>query len=209
MSNGAGKQFLQQLKIRLNHLPPLEVGKVLSYYSESLEDKLEDGFTEEEAVKSFGSIEDIVKNIEEEISLSTIVIEKVKSKRKKDSEMNKGEVNKILIIIMIALTFPIWIGVVGGLFGLILAFYSILWTIPIAVGSMYVCLYPIAITNVLFGFVRIVTMDIFSGLALLGVGIVSIGIAIAFYKPIKEFFILWIKLNIWPFKKIKQWLIRR
>ncbi len=197
------EEFLTELKNRIAHLPATEVLRVLSYYSESLEDKLEDGFTEEQAIKSFGSIDEIVKNVEEEVPITLVMKDKVKTKSRGNG------VNKALIAIIVVLTFPFWIGILAGAFGIVVGVYAVLWTVPIIIGSLYFSLYPIAICGVFYGFVRMFTLSVPTGLAYLGVGIISAGLAIMFFYPLLEGAKLWLKVNVWPFKKIKQWLIRK
>ncbi len=199
-----GNEFLEKLKKSLEHLPFAEVDRALSYYRESLEDKLEDGLTEKEAVESFGDIDTIVKNIEEEIPLTTVVKDKVLNKTK-----NNSNVNKVLLGIVIVLTSPLWFAFLAtGLF-ILFGFYALLWSIPVTIGTLYISLYPIAVLGVIFGFIRVFTIDIFTGIAYLGLGIFTAGLAVMFFKPILKGCKLWFKVNIWPFKKLKQYIIRK
>ncbi len=59
------RRFIRELRVSLSHLPKSEVDKAISYYSECIEDMLDDGMTEEEAVFSLDSMENIVTTIEE------------------------------------------------------------------------------------------------------------------------------------------------
>ncbi len=196
-------EFLLELKNRMAHLPLTESGKVLSYYSESLQDRIEDGMSEEEAIKSIESIDQIVKNIEAEIPLSAVVKDKVKTKTKNTN------VNTVLLVLVLVLSSPIWIPILAVIFALAIAFYAVLWTIPIIIGSLYVSLFPIAISGIFSGFTRMFTISFPTGLAYLGVGLVSAGFAIMLFLPLLEAAKAWIKINIYPFKKLKQWLIRK
>ncbi len=202
-----GDEFLLELKNSLAHLPISETGRVLSYYSESLQDRLEDGMTEEEAIKSFESIEEIVKNLEAEIPLSAVVKDKVISKTTKNKQMSG--VNIMLLILVIILGSPIWICLLAILFSMAVLVVAVLWTIPVVVVSVYFSLYPIAISGIIYGFARIFTISFPTGLAYLGVGVASAGLAIMLFMPIIESLKVWLKINIYPFKKLKQWLIRR
>lgn len=75
-------EFLGKIESRLSNLPNREVEKIISYYNESIEDKLDDGMTEEDAIKSFGTIDSIVSNIEEEISFNDVVKDKISNSNK-------------------------------------------------------------------------------------------------------------------------------
>lgn len=72
--------FLHQLRIRLSQLPEPEIEKRLEYYSELIEDMVEDGMSEEDAVASFGDINQIAQGIMETTALSTLVKTTVKPK---------------------------------------------------------------------------------------------------------------------------------
>ncbi len=202
-----GDEFLLELKNRLAHLPITETGKVLSYYSESLQDRIEDGMTEEEAIKSFESIYEIVKNLEEEIPLSAVVKDKVISKTTKNKNMTAATI--VITIFAVILTSPIWIILLAVLFSIAVAVVAVLWSIPIIIVSIYVSLYPVAISGIFFGFTRMFTVSFSTGLAYLGVGVASAGLAIMLLMPIVVGLKGFLKINIYPFKKLKQWLIRK
>ncbi|MBQ5504501.1 MAG: DUF1700 domain-containing protein, partial [Oscillospiraceae bacterium] len=52
------KDFLDELCRRLRTFPPQEAEKTVSFYSEAIDDRVEDGMTEEEAVRELGSLDD-------------------------------------------------------------------------------------------------------------------------------------------------------
>lgn len=198
-----GDEFLQTLKFRLSHLPVNEVGKALSYYSESLQDKIEDGWTYEQAIRSFGTMEEIVANIEADIPMGSVVKDKVVNKTK--SSQN----NSALIILILLFTSFIWLPVAGFVLMVVIAIYAVLWTIPITICALYVSLFPMAIAGITSGIYRMFEIGFATGLAYFGFGLICTGLAIMLLKPLFECGKIWLKANIWPFKKIKQWLIRR
>lgn len=57
------EQFLQAVRRRLAGLPDKDVEGALAYYREMIEDRMEDGLSEEEAVAALGSAEDIAAQI--------------------------------------------------------------------------------------------------------------------------------------------------
>ena len=62
--------FLNELENRLSGLPADEVGERLSFYGEMIDDRIEEGMTEEEAVASIGDVETVVNGIVSDIPLS-------------------------------------------------------------------------------------------------------------------------------------------
>ncbi len=64
------QEFITLLEKRLFELPQVEKEHLLNYYNETIEDRIEDGMSEAEAVASLDSVEDIVKQIYSERAVS-------------------------------------------------------------------------------------------------------------------------------------------
>ena len=56
-------QFLLRLHERLKALPREESEERLNFFSEMIDDRMEEGLSEEEAVKAVGNVEDIISQI--------------------------------------------------------------------------------------------------------------------------------------------------
>ena len=56
-------EFINELGAALSVLPPEEVKKALDYYVESIDDRMEDGMTEEAAIESLGPIPELAEKI--------------------------------------------------------------------------------------------------------------------------------------------------
>ncbi len=202
MSN-LSQQFLIQLKERIKHLPEAEVLKVLSYYSEMIEDRMEDGMEEEVAIKSLGKIDDIVASIEEEIPLSSIVKEKVQKQVEEKAKMSNER--KFLIIILVFITSPIWVsllfGVLAGVVGLVFG----LWGAYIAIICSYLAsTLFLGLGSLVEGLFNIITFDFLQGISQIGLGFVGVGAFILLLKPVIWLSKKWIDINIWPFKKLRK-----
>lgn len=57
------KEFIEELCIGLKSLPADEAQQTVLFYSEAIEDRMEEGMSEEDAVAAMGSVEDIVREI--------------------------------------------------------------------------------------------------------------------------------------------------
>lgn len=57
------RKFISELRKKLSRLPRKEIEERLSFYSEMIDDHIEEGLSEEEAVRAVGSIENIAKQI--------------------------------------------------------------------------------------------------------------------------------------------------
>lgn len=56
-------EFLHRLREGLSGLPQSDVDERLMFYSEMIEDRIEEGMSEEEAVAGIGNIDDIISEI--------------------------------------------------------------------------------------------------------------------------------------------------
>ena len=86
-------EFLEELKCRLSELPDYEIEKTVSFYAECIDDRIEEGMTEEAAVSALGNIDDIVNEILIDTPLSSLVQNKIK-------ESHKTSKNKTLWMIL-------------------------------------------------------------------------------------------------------------
>ena len=69
------KEFLDALRKRLRGMPKQDVEERLAFYSEMIDDRIEEGCTEEEAVAQLGPVEEIASQIIADIPLVKIVKE--------------------------------------------------------------------------------------------------------------------------------------
>ena len=74
--------FLQALHEKLLHLPKDDVEERLNFYNEMIEDRIEEGLSEEEAVSTIGSVDEIVKQIQEDIGYISLNNTSIKQKHK-------------------------------------------------------------------------------------------------------------------------------
>lgn len=115
------EDFLTKLESRLNGLPKEDVKDRLSFYEEMIDDKMEEGKTEEQAVASLGSVEKVVSQIASDTPLVSLVKERCTPKRK----------IKAWEIVLIALGFPIWLPLLIVAAVLILVGYLLLWVLSL------------------------------------------------------------------------------
>ena len=74
--------FLNELRARLAGLPQADIEERIAFYNEMINDRMEDGLTEEEAVEEIGSVDEIVGQIMAEIPFASLVRTRVMPKRK-------------------------------------------------------------------------------------------------------------------------------
>ena len=110
--------FLLSLQDRLSGLPQKDVEEQLHFFSEMIDDRMEDGLTEEEAVRAIGSVEDICRHITDGISLSPNPQENRAPERRK---LRSWE------IIFLILGSPVWLSLVIAALAVVFSLYGSLW----------------------------------------------------------------------------------
>lgn len=169
-------EFLEQLEQKISALPADETVKSLEFYSEMIDDSIEDGMTEEEAVESLGDIDKIVENIASELSFSSILKTKITKRRTK---------NLWLIITVALLGSPIWVSVAVALFAVILAIYISAWAVVAAFDVTAFALAVGGIAGVGMGIYTAVSSGAPTGLFVIGASLAAVGLAFIFVPVVK------------------------
>ena len=178
------QDFLVQLRKGLSGLPQDDIEERLTFYKEMIEDRMEEGFSEEEAVSAIGSVEDIVRQSIADIPLAKIAKERIRPKRHL----------KVWEVILLTLGSPIWLSLSVAAAVVILALYISLWAV---FGSLAVC----AVASIP-GYVIYATHGSnAAGLAMLSAGIVCAGLSIFMFfgcrTATKAILMLTKKTTIW------------
>lgn len=163
--------FLKILQDRLTGLPKEDIDRSVEFYSEMIEDRIEDGMSEEEAVNSLGSIDGIVNQILSETPIVRLVKEKVKPKR----ELSALEI--ILIIIGAPIWAPLLVSAVGTLFSL----YMSIWGIIIALYAVVFTFAASSISLFLASISHFGVGNIAGGVFLVGTALVCAGVSILLF----------------------------
>lgn len=161
-------EFLNALRSGLAGLPQEDVEERLSFYGEMLDDRMEEGLSEEEAVAAIGPVERVVDEIIAETPLKKIVKEKIKPKR----QLKAWE------IVLLVLGFPLWfpLSIVASV--LILVFYIVLWVLVICLWAIEIALWACALCSAAAGVVSMARGEVGFGIMLFGAGLFLAGISI-------------------------------
>ncbi len=185
------QEFLTQLRKELSVLPQKDIEEYLTFYTEMIEDRIEEGLSEEQAVSAVGSLEEIVKQIVSDTSLIKIAKERIKVKRR----LSVGE------IVLLALGSPIWLSLGIAVFAVVLSLYIVLWSLIVSVWAIFASTVACCIGGVLSCIVFTLSGNSVSGFAILSAGIVCAGLSIFMFYGCKTatngILILTKKIAIW------------
>ncbi|MBQ8087719.1 MAG: DUF1700 domain-containing protein [Clostridia bacterium] len=116
--------FLKALGQKLSRFPRGDVEERIAFYEEMIDDRIEEGMTEQEAIAAVGSVDDVAEQIMAELPLSKIVASRVKSTGK----LRAWE------IALLVLGSPVWVPLVAAGFAVLLSVYAVVWS---AVACIY------------------------------------------------------------------------
>ena len=120
--------FLAELRQRLAGLPREELEERLAFYSEMIDDRLEDGLAEEEAVSELGTPETVAAQILAEVPMSTLIRERVRPQKKRETGKT----------VLIVLGFPIWFSLLAAVLAVGFSLYVSLWAVVVSLWAVAV-----------------------------------------------------------------------
>lgn len=151
-------EFLDALYDKLSGLPEKEIEERLTFYNEMIDDGIEEGLSEEEAIARIGVVED-----------ADIPNSKPANQRRRLSPW---------IIALLVLGSPLWISLLVAAFSVVIALYASLWSVIISLWTTVVALWGSALGGVLKGIVLICTSSAPAGIGCIGIAFVCLGLSL-------------------------------
>ena len=159
--------FMDQLRNSLSGMSQEDIRRSLEFYSEAIDDRMEEGMTEDEAVAQLGSLEEVVSQI---MSEAAPKIAAQKPKRK----LSAWE------IVLLVLGSPIWLSLLIAVFAVAISVYAVVWSVIISLWAAAVSVASCAVVGVLVFVLYLVLGHTWQGIAMLGAGLLCAGLAIFF-----------------------------
>ena len=157
-------EFLAELRSRLSDIPEKDIDDRLGFYSEIIDDRIEEGKSEEDAVNEIGSIDEIAAGIIAEIKGS----DKAKKEKKAEKKLKTWE------IILLAVGSPIW----GALAISAAAVVFSLWAVIASIWAAFGAFAAGAVGAIVMAVVQFATGSPLVGLAMLAYSFVLAGLSI-------------------------------
>ncbi len=164
-------KFLLALHKSLSALPQEDVEERLRFYSEMIEDRMEEGLSEEEAVAAIGSVEDIAAQIILEVSPAPAATKIPKPNRNL----------KVWEIVLLVLGSPVWLSLLIAAAAVVLSLYVSLWAVIVSLWAVFASLIACAFAGIAAGIGFTFGSNALVGTALIGAGIVCAGLAVLLF----------------------------
>ncbi len=164
-------EFLSALSDSLSGVPEKESNEALAYYGEMIDDRIEDGMGEEDAVKALGSPDDIVKQVIANIPMRKIARERVKPKRR----LRAWE------IVLLSVGSPVWAPLLLAAVIVFLALYVVLWTLVAVAWIVGAAFAVAAVAGIATAIPAVAEGNVAAALFFLGAGLALAGLSIFTY----------------------------
>lgn len=185
------QEFLMQLRKGLSGFPQDDIEERLTFYSEMIDDRMEEGLSEENAVCEIGNIDELISQIASDIPLTKLVKENITPNRNL----------KVWEIVLLILGSPIWLSLLIAAFAVILSLYAVLWTVTICLWAAFASLSCCAFSGIISGIILACIGNALTGAAIIGAGIMCAGCSIfMFYGCKAETKGIWVltkKIIVW------------
>ena len=163
-------EWITALRQALRGLPREDVERSVGFYEEAIQDRMEEGCTEEEAVAAIGTPRDIADQILAEIPLTKLV-------RKKVAPTRAFRPWEIILLILGA---PLWLPLLLAAVSVFLAIYIALWAVILSLYAVDLSVAACGIVGIvgtfLYGYLS--GGHIAGSLLFLGAGLLCSGIAL-------------------------------
>ena len=158
------REFLTRLSERLSGLTPEERSDRVRFYSEMVDDRMEEGLSEEEAVASVGSIEEILVDIPCE------------EQREARPKIRKGLSAGTVVLLLLGA--PLWLPLLIAGAAVVFSLYAALWALILSVWAVCLSLGLSGLLAVVAGAVFALGINGIAGLAAIGAGLFCAGVSV-------------------------------
>ena len=179
------EQFIKKLNTELSFLSPEELESRLAFYSEMIDDRIEEGLSEEDAIAEIGDVDEIIA----QLKADGLACEKTDnnnpcsdgtyaSPKADNSAPSKKKKSSPWIIVLAAVGSPLWITLAAAAILVILSVYIVIWAVVGSLWAIPVALVCACIGGMIAGVVSLATGSTLLGITLIGAAMVCIGIAV-------------------------------
>ena len=168
------QEFLYALKKQLSGLSEKEVSERINFYSEMIDNKIEDGLSEYAAVREVGSVEKIAAEI-----LAFAPLVRTTEVKRKGKSLGTGT------ILLLVLGSPVWLSLAIAAFAVVISLYAALFAVVVSLWAVFASFAIAAPAGVIGGVFFILCGNVLSGAATVSVGLVLAGLAIFLFYDCK------------------------
>lgn len=172
------REFLSVLQTELDNLPPNELKEQLAFYGEMIDDGIEEGLTEDEAVAKIGSVSNILSQINRP---STRPIKKPTAVKGKDTGKSKA-----FVVMLLIMASPIWISLLAVLGALLVSALAVIWSLWISFIAVEIAFAASGLYGAVALIVSAINGEWQIGMGVFGGGLILSGFSLLIWTPCKK-----------------------
>ena len=173
------QEFIAVLRKKLSALPRRDAEERIAFYSEMIDDRIEEGLLEEEAVSAVGSVDEIAEQILKETPI-----------KKETAEKKSAGGWKVLFLVLGS---PIWLSLIVAVVAVAVSLYAVVWAVAVSLWAVvwavavslwavFVSLVAVGAVGPIMGIVHLCMGHGTAGFVALGAGLVCAGLAVFAYS---------------------------
>lgn len=162
------QEYLSDLRNALSGLPRDDIEERIAFYGEMIDDRMEEGMSEEEAVAGIGTVEEVRVQTVADIPLQKLVKEKVSPKR----ALRAWEVA------LIVLGFPVWLPLLIAAAAIVLSLYIVVWAVIISLWAVEISLWACVLAALTAAVLYFAKGNMMPALMMLGTALITAGLSI-------------------------------
>lgn len=191
--------FLAAVEARLQGVSPSDIQKSLDFYREMIDDRIEEGMSEAEAVAAMGSPEEAARQILSEMPLPKVI----KAKADPGRSLHGWEIALLII------GSPVWVPLLLAAFVIFFAVYVVIWSVVIAFFAVDVAFAGCAIAFIPGGIIASVSAGGGVLVLLLGLACIFAALTILWFFVCLGLSKAMVKLSVLIIRGIKSLFIGR
>lgn len=165
------QEFLNKLRAKLYGLPQSDIDERVSFYKEMIDDRMEEGRSEEDAVSDIGAVDEIAAQIRLEIA-----------PQKKTRHTGDGKPRtQAWVIVLLVLGAPIWLSLAVAAFSVAISLFAVLWSLVISLWAVFAALAVSGVGGVLVGVIFALCGNTLPGIAVIGAALLCAGLSILLF----------------------------
>ena len=185
------EEYLSAVWERIGHLPPADIRRSLDYYSEMIDDRMEEGhLTETQAVTAMPTVEEAAAQILAEAPVSPSA---APPEREPEADIpapvqagaKSGRVWHVWEIILLVLGSPLWLPLVISGAAIVLALYIVIWALVIVVLAVVLSVAVTAVAAAIRCVISLLQTALIAGLFYLGLALLCAGVVPFLYLAAK------------------------
>ena len=164
-------EFMSTLRRQIEQLPPQDIQKSLDFYAEIIDDRIEGGMSEQEAVAAMAPFDEITEQILMNIPLPRLVKQRLRPTR----TLRAWE------IVLLILGSPVWLPLLISAVAVIFSVYAVFWSVVLSLYAVDLAFAVSAVASLPVAILLFCTGEPLFGLFFLGAMLILGGLTIGWF----------------------------